>query len=77
MRLSVLYDDSGNVLATQEVLSDPDETEPQSAIAPLDGQYLAEFEVPSHYTDKTPLERHEGLRVNTAADQHHLVEKNS
>jgi hypothetical protein len=62
MKMHVIYDEDGYIIATAESSRDPDAL----SVTPLPspGQTAAEFDVPEDCEKMTPLERHNSLQVD-------------
>lgn len=73
MRLQVIFDDHGNIIATGEVIADPGGD--RCELIPEPDQSVAELNVPDQYHNMTPLQRHERLRVDVSSDAPTLVER--
>jgi hypothetical protein len=73
MRIHVVYDGDGNIIATAEIASGPDE--PSLTPLPSPGQAAAEFDVPGDYEEMTPLERHNSLKVDVQSSSPALVRR--
>jgi len=73
MRLQVLFDERGKIIATSELADGPNDV--HSEIIPEPNQSFAELDVPAQYQKLTPLQRHEQLRVNLSGDRPMLVKR--
>jgi len=73
MKLQVVFDDQGTIIATAEVADQSEDL--RAEIMPDDGQSLVEIDLPEPYAQMEPIERHERLMVDTSAAHPTLIKR--